>query len=385
MMEFTFGWIAVFILVAALAVYMVYHIGRIPFKSHAHLKKVLMYLAYFGMGALSLVYFYLFFSGKTQTTLTNILMYISGIFLCMLFYSIAMFFIYDIVRIINRISEIPEKVRKRAGKIFYGGLTVFIISALITVTGFIPAHKIVTTEFETTVSKKESGLNELKIAAISDAHTGVTIKEKELYEIVDKIDELKPDVIFLLGDIFDEGTTDELKEAASKAFSNLQAPYGMYFILGNHDDYTGNTEKELEYINKSGVTILLNDYVKVDDAFYLIGREDHQNRRTALAEIEKEMIDEYEKEPLPTIVLDHRPDYMELETSDIADIQLSGHTHNGQIFPIQTFDLFDFSMNYGLHEKGDAQILVSSGVGNYGIPIRIGSPCEIVDLTIKFQ
>lgn len=379
-MHFDVGWISVFILIGLINLYLIYHYFVIPFKSKKAFKRSILIVFHAILMASSLFYFQRFFYTQTQTPLMDVLMYLSGIYLCMLFYSVALFFIYDILRIINHFKRFPEKLRHFADKFFYGGLTVFIIAALITVSGFYPAQHITVTDFETTISKKSSSVKELKIAAITDAHIGVTIKENEIIEIKEKIQALDPDIVMFVGDMFDEGTTDDLKAIAAREWSELSATYGVYFVLGNHDDYTGYTEKQIQYFSNAGITVLRNEAVLVDNLFYIAGRDDRNQMRKPYSYIEQQIT-----EDLPVLVLDHRPEYDEVSKSEKAQIQISGHTHNGQVFPIQTFDLFDFNLNYGLHTRGDCQILVSSGVGNYGIPVRIGSPSEIVSLKIKFK
>ena len=379
-MHFQIGWIAVFILVALLNIYLVYHYFAIPFKSRKPLKRGILVVIHVALMIFGILYFQKFFYGQTQTPFMDGLMYVAGIYLCMLFYSVGFFFIYDILRTINQFKKFPEKLRRFADKFFYGGLTVFIICALITALGFYPAHKIMVNDYSAVISQKSSKISQLKVAMISDAHTGVTIKEKELIDIKNTINSLEPDIIMLVGDIFDEGTTDELKELTSKVFSQLKATYGTFFVLGNHDDYTGNRARQIKYFTDAGITVLRNEAVLVNDRFYIAGRDDHNQTRTSYSEIEATM-----DKDLPVLVMDHRPEYDEVSISDKADIQLSGHTHNGQIFPVQTFDLFDVALNYGLHQRDNCQVLISSGVGNYGIPIRIGSPCEIVNLTIDLK
>ncbi len=379
-MHFDLGWVSVFIVILLLNIYLIYHFFVIPFKSRKALKRGILVFVYAFFAMFGILYFRLFFFGETGTDFMNGLMYVAAIYLSMLFYSVGFFFIYDIIRIINHFKKFPEKLRYHAGKFFYGGLTIFIICALITASGLYPAWNIKTTEYETTVAQKSSSIEKLNIVAFSDAHTGVTVRKEQLVEIKDRVMAMDPDIILIVGDIFDEGTTDELKEYTLKVFSELDAPYGVYFVLGNHDDYTGNTDKQIKYFTDANIKVLRNEVVNIDGLFYLAGRDDQNQTRKPYSVIEDQITEDF-----PVIVMDHRPDPKEVSASEKADIQLSGHTHNGQIFPAQTFDLFDFGLSYGLHTRGNCQILVSSGVGNYGIPLRIGSPCEIVDLDLTFK
>lgn len=379
-MHFEFGWIVVFIIVGLINLYLIYHYFVIPFKSHKGIKRGIALAVHIIMAIFALIYFAKFFSGEAQTPFKDLLSFVAGAYLCMLFYSVGFFFFYDILRIINHFKKFPEKIRHWASKFFYGGLTVFIICILITLSGLYPAQHIVVKDYEATISKHSSQIESLKIAAIADAHIGVTVREEEIVEIKDRINALKPDVIFLVGDIFDEGTSEELKKFTATTFADLKATYGTYFVLGNHDAYTGRTEQQINYFLNADVEVLYDSVALVDNQFYVAGRNDSQGTRADFDYIEAQIT-----EDLPVIVLDHKPEYDEVSKSDKADIQLSGHTHNGQVFPFQSFDIFDVALNYGLHTRGNCQILVTSGVGNYGIPYRIGSPCEIVNLNLSFK
>jgi predicted MPP superfamily phosphohydrolase len=214
---------------------------------------------------------------------------------------------------------------------------------------------------------------------VSDTHIGPAIREKQIDEITEMIMAESPEIIFLAGDIFDEGTPDFLKEYTSQQFSQLKAPYGVYFILGNHDDYKGDTEAVLDYFTRAGIKCLRDEVVQTGSSFYLIGREDHPARRGKLTQLESQL-----KENLPVILLDHRPVVSELAQSDKVQLQVSGHTHDGQIYPAHWFDPFHWTYSYGYFKTGAAQLIVSSGAGEFGVPMRLGSPAEIVVIDINF-
>jgi predicted MPP superfamily phosphohydrolase len=352
-------------------------------------------------------YFAQFFQGKTQTPLMNVSMYLAGIQLCWVIYSCMFFLVYDFFRLVNRFVRLPGKsddpdrpgksdvpdrsIRKRlpnllgilkyhAQKALCGGLSVFLIAGLITASGFYPPAHIALTPYEISLPAEDTQLKSLNAVMISDAHIGVSIREKELRKIADRINALTPDIVFLLGDIFDEGTTDALKEQASDILSGIRAKYGVYYILGNHDDYMGGTLKQVSYFDTETVTPLIDETRLIDDAFYLIGRADNPEKRASLPALEQKI-----NRDLPVILLDHRPTSPNKEGSALVSLQLSGHTHNGQIYPSQLFNFSKNSIRYGLRKINDTELLVSSGVGTYGIPIRIASRSEIVQLKIIFE
>jgi predicted MPP superfamily phosphohydrolase len=164
----------------------------------------------------------------------------------------------------------------------------------------------------------------------------------------------------------------------SESFSGFKSRYGTYYILGNHDDYRGDTEAVLSLFKDAGIRCLVDETVSVSGEFYLIGRDDNPLRRRPFAELEAQVT-----ENLPVIVLDHRPKTSETKLSDVVDLQLSGHTHDGQIFPFHILDpLGVFSLNYGRYDRNEMQIIVSSGAGEYAVPVRLGSPAEILLINI---
>jgi predicted MPP superfamily phosphohydrolase len=308
-------------------------------------------------------------------------MYFAGFYLVYMFYAGTMYLFWDIGRFALRIFSKKRKQEKKFKK-YSVPITVIILTLSLVASGtaFIVPHHISLTDYNVTLDKRDSDLTEMKAVFISDSHIGSAIRSKEIEEIVATTMAQKPDIILLGGDIFDEGTSDELKEKTSLEFSKLSAKYGVYFILGNHDDYTGDTAEVLSYFEKAGITVLLNDAELIDDEFYLIGREDHPARRDELPIIEKNIT-----KNLPVILLDHKPLVRELKESDLVQLQISGHTHDGQIYPAHWVTPTFLSLNYGLHKYGDTQIIVSSGVGGYAVPMRLGSPAEIVVINIKFD
>lgn len=360
--------------------YFAYHYLRLGYKTHKNLKRGLLLAANLLIMAAS-GYFYLQYShGHTQTLLTDVLMMVAGLYVCTLLYAAMLFGIYDIFRLINRIRRFSPRFRLVIHKVFRGGATVFLLGALIAVSGLYPALHFSVNHYDATLPAKSSRLDTLGIAIISDAHIGVSIREKQLVEIKDAIMATQPDLIVLLGDIFDQGTTDHLKASMASVFSGLHAPYGVYYVIGNHDDHNGDTEKQLQYFRDAGITVLTDEVVLVDDAFYLVGRKDASSPRVSFDVLDAQIV-----EDLPVIVLDHQPrGALEVQHSTRADLQLSGHTHNGQFVPAHIMVPFNPLFGKGFKQVGGLTLFISTGVGNFDFPFRIGSMCEIAHMTVLF-
>lgn len=235
---------------------------------------------------------------------------------------------------------------------------------------------------------------DLRIVQISDIHYGAFGNKEKLHEIVDLANEQEPDVIVLTGDVFDEYTSLEKMVEGCSILGELQSNYGVYYILGNHDyqaQYNNNgfTMDELsKQLEKNGITELMDRGVKIDDNFFLIGREDktYNNGRLTLNQIST--LSDYE-EGQKIIVLDHQPnDFKGVEKTCDGDLclVLSGHTHGGQMFPVNLFyRLFHYSddLIYGTTTIGETNYVVSSGATGGGIPLKNCTVSEIVVIDLK--
>ncbi|MCI8806071.1 MAG: metallophosphoesterase [Clostridiales bacterium] len=300
------------------------------------------------------------------------------------FYMFLLFLISGIVRFIFNKLKFSGRVRNIISKVYAKGITVIVISFLAIVYGVYNASDISVSEYRVSISKDKGNIKGLNSVMFSDTHIGTTIKEKELDEIVQMVNALKPDIIFLCGDIFDEGTSQHLKEYASDAFSKFQSGYGTYYITGNHEYYAGDSDNSIKYMEDAGINVLKDEYVFVNDSFYVVGRADKEVFREDGIERKEltEILNGIDKD-YPIILLDHRPVGINLSKDNGVDLQFSGHTHAGQIFPINFLSSISNDLNYGYLKNGDFNIVVSSGCGTWGVPIRIGSDTEIVNVKIN--
>jgi uncharacterized protein len=162
--------------------------------------------------------------------------------------------------------------------------------------------------------------------------------------------------------------------------AKLKAKYGVYAILGNHD-YYANAVKAGKYLEMSGINVLADQSVVIDDRFVLVGRKDYsQHNRMPLEKILNGI-----NKSLPVILLDHQPIHLAEAIHNKVDVQLSGHTHNGQIFPINLIVSKIFELAYGYRKIEDTHFYVSSGLGLWGAPIRLGTQSEIVNMKLHFR
>lgn len=213
---------------------------------------------------------------------------------------------------------------------------------------------------------------------ISDLHLGHVNGPGFSRRIVELAARLNPDVIFIPGDLFDGGKANAA--ALAEPFSALAPPFGSYFSTGNHDEF-GHTALYTEVLTRAGIRVLANEMVTIDGlpiAGISHGDAGHPVRLRAILE-------GLGLTPgRASILLNHMPSRLaEVEQAGIS-LQLSGHTHGGQIFPFTWLTRRVFGrFTYGLQRLGALQVCTSSGVGTWGPPMRVGSQPEIVLLTFE--
>ncbi|MDR1258961.1 MAG: metallophosphoesterase [Tannerellaceae bacterium] len=235
-------------------------------------------------------------------------------------------------------------------------------------------------ELSITVDKKAGPLNALKIVAISDLHLGYGIGKKEFESWLPLINNENPDVVLIAGDLVDSNIHPLFEQNFAESVSKLRAKYGVYAVLGNHE-YIGNAEKSAQFLRSAGITLLRDSVVLVDDSFYIAGRDDRSNRNRLSVE---ELISAADRSK-PVIMMDHQPVNLEAAEQNHIDLQLSGHTHKGQIWPFSWVVNSLFEHAYGYLKKGDSHIYVTSGLGIWGGKFRIGSRSEYVVIRMSFK
>lgn len=218
----------------------------------------------------------------------------------------------------------------------------------------------------------------LRIGVASDLHLGRLFGGKELDKLAQIMDEQKVDLILLPGDIMDDNVTAYLAENMRPHLAKLHAPLGVYATLGNHD-FFGYQNEITDEIRKAGITVLKDQTFTINNELVLIGRNDDLDKhRPSTKNLLKQV-----NLALPIIVLDHRPSEVELHASLPFDLQVSGHTHKGQIFPANFITALTYRIDYGLEKIGNPYFMVTSGYGFWGVPMRLGSQSEVVIIDVK--
>ena len=224
---------------------------------------------------------------------------------------------------------------------------------------------------------KETSLDSLNIAFISDIHIGSGTTPQDIQNLVKKLNQKPYDLVCLGGDIFDESSSIDSIHQALQILSTIHSQYGIIAIDGNHEKYISLSTREL--YQKYNITYLNENFVCIDGLFNIIGREDVSYHSSHSIEDICQNMDS----SLPTIVLDHNPQRYQ-ENLEIADLQLSGHTHAGQVFPGSIITGLIYDNDYGLLTNQDQSLIVSSGFGSWGYPIRLLTHCEYIEVHVSF-
>ncbi len=299
----------------------------------------------------------------------------------MLYFTIASVLI-DLVRIFNYFFHFMPTfsaiIKLRLG------LVVVSLVSIIVIAGHINALWINVKEIPLTIHKKVSGSPEVKILLASDIHLGALIGERREKRLLDIIREQKPDMVLLAGDLIDGEIAPVLRKNLGRHIQEISAPLGVYAISGNHE-YIGGIDRTLPYLKSINIKMLLDEKITLPNGIQLVGRNDISvgkgaNSRKSLAELTSGL--DLTK---PVIVLNHQPYNLPEAVDAKVDLHLSGHTHNGQLWPFNYLIKSIFELSWGYLKNGDTHFYVSSGFGTWGPPVRIGNRPEVVVFKLKFE
>jgi predicted MPP superfamily phosphohydrolase len=227
---------------------------------------------------------------------------------------------------------------------------------------------------EVPLAKLPRELDGFTIAQITDVHVGPTIGRAFMTRIVDEVNALDADVVAITGDLVD-GPPSELGDAVS-VLKNLKARRGVFFITGNHEYYTGVVDEWFDFLRGLGIRVLVNERVAID-GLDLAGVSDYSHDQNIPAALEGRDASR------PLVLLAHQPRAIREAAAHGVDLQLSGHTHGGQIWPWRYMVLLQQPFVAGLAKEKDTWIYVSKGTGYWGPPMRLFTPAEITRVVLR--
>ena len=219
------------------------------------------------------------------------------------------------------------------------------------------------------------------MAAISDIHIGYGTTKERLQRYVRMIQAEKPDLILISGDLIDSNLKPVREQHLEQELNQLQAPLGVFMIPGNHEYISGIGKSRTFIQQQTSIQWLQDSVVTLANGIQLIGRDDRHNpRRKSIAQLTDTL-----SSNRPLFLLDHQPYQLDESAQSNIDLQFSGHTHNGQVWPLNLITGHLFEVSHGYKQKGNTHIYVSSGLSLWGPPFRIGTRSEMVIFDINFQ
>lgn len=217
----------------------------------------------------------------------------------------------------------------------------------------------------------------LRAAMVSDLHVGRMFHNSRVASLMDRINSLDPDLILLVGDVVDGNISEALEQGMVDELQRLRAPLGVFAVTGNHEYYAGK-DLAVKTLELGGLRVLQDEAVIIDNRFVLAGRKDRQARRFNESRSSLDEILREKPADLPVVLLDHTPLELEEARNGGIALQLSGHTHRGQMFPFNFITDWIYEEDWGFFRKGDTSYYISCGVGTWGPPVRTSSRPEIV-------
>jgi len=288
----------------------------------------------------------------------------------------------DLLRLLFWLCRLP--IVKMAGFNLVMSVITVALTLITVVYGIHHARSIQHVSYEIKVEDK-ADISDMNIVMISDLHLGALGSESRLEEIVEEINGLHPDLVCIAGDFFDtDFAAIREPEKAIERLRNITSTYGVYVCLGNHDAGT-TVPQMLDFLEKCDIQVLRDEYVVIDERLVLVGRLDRSPIGGFEGMERKELSEFFVKgeENLPVLVMDHNPANVDTYT-DEADLIMSGHTHRGQIFPGSLFTDRMFTVDYGYYRRDEnsPHVIVTSGVGYWGMPMRVGTDSEIISIRV---
>lgn len=325
---------------------------------------------------------------------------ISTYWIGIMLYSLLYVVLFDLLRLIAKHTKLKNTLLFSRGSVISIGSVVVACAVATCLYGIFNARNIKVNEYSVTVNKSCGSDKHLKAVLVADLHMGYAIGVDHITNMVEKINQQDADIVIIAGDIFDnsyDGMDDP--EGIKAQLKSIKSKYGVYAVYGNHDidekilmgftfDWGGkqlHSEKMTNFMKDCNIKLINDESVLIYDEFYLVGRRDtdkpgtEDGTRAEISELTKDL-----DKTKPIFVLSHEPDELQKTADAGADIDFSGHTHDGQLFPGNlTIGLF-WENPCGMIKKDNMYSIVTSGVGVYGTFMRVGTDAEICSVDIDF-
>ncbi len=317
--------------------------------------------------------------GNTNTVF-RFLSIVSGYILPFYLYLFLSILLFDLFLLINHFIKLVSVEVRRSFSFRCSVLsTMIFLSVAVVVGGVINLNTIRVSEYKISVPKKNSHIAGLRVAFVADFHIQQNMSIRYVEQFVRKVNALKPDIMLYGGDILEGDRENEASDNIESALRTIHTKYGSFGVLGNHEFYGG--QQKGSFFKKAHITILRDSVIDVDNSFYLAGRLDQRYRN-------RENINELLNgitPNLPIILLDHRPTELQEVSNTAVNVQFSGHTHNGQLFPLNYIIHQIYELSWGYKKINNTHFFVTSGLRLWGPPVKTAGKSEIMLVYIRFE
>lgn len=328
--------------------------------------------------------------------------YISNIWIGIFIYAMFFMVLSLLVTVAGRLSRRIKKgdpLRRRF--VVIRGAVVAVLIIGFSTYGMVHVGNIKTSTYDITVNKACAAGNELKVVLIADMHMGYSIGEEQMTKMVRRINDQNPDLVCIAGDIFDNDYSAlQNPDKLIEIYRSIKSKYGVYACYGNHDvvenlvggftvpfgDVQKNETEMNDFLEKANIKLLQDQTQLVDQAFYVIGRRDYSKPGTENGSRKsiKDLMEGVDRTK-PVLLIDHQPKDLQEVADAGVDVDLSGHTHDGQIFPGNLTIRLLWENACGYLKKDNMHSIVTSGVGIWGPAMRVGTDSEIAVININFK
>ncbi|XSG77306.1 metallophosphoesterase [Herpetosiphon llansteffanensis] len=329
-----------------------------------------------------------FIAGRVPTSLMALLTPIGGYWMSIFIYAGMVLGIVDLMRLILRLTgSASNNVGYSRRTMLATGATVIALLLGIIGYGTWRARTPVVAEYTLTVPKQAGPHRELNIVLVSDTHLGYSNGASRVQAMVAMVNQLKPDIVLIAGDIIDDDLQPFNDQAMASELSKLEARLGIYAIMGNHDVRADELAFFRAELAEAGIQMLVDEWITIDNSLLLVGRDDIGGPRTSGAVVGVPLTEILQgaDRSLPLLIMDHNPNRFDDSVAAEADLQVSGHTHAGQLFPFTLITGLSYEQQWGQLSKGPSNLVVSSGFGTWGPPIRVGTVPEVVHIKLRFE
>jgi predicted MPP superfamily phosphohydrolase len=311
---------------------------------------------------------------------TQILATISDYMLPFCLYLFLFVLLFDLFLLINLKAGIFNSVVRKSFSFRLSALSaILFLSSAVVVAGAVNLNTVSVSKYRIEVPRGNSRIDHLRVAFVADFHIQRSTNLRFVEQFVGKLNALQPDLMLYGGDIVEGDRENETTEAVESELKKITARYGVYGVVGNHEFYGG--QEQGTFFRKARITLLCDTILSIDSSFYLAGRYDqHFGRRLKINELLQNTVHN-----LPVILMDHRPTELQQVSRTVTDVQFSGHTHNGQLFPLNLILHSIYELNWGYRRIKETHFFVTSGLRLWGPPVKTAGRSEIILVDIGFK